>query len=395
VDAYLYNPNFKQKHGGKLGRRVSSFLGLAFFSLVSCTQGFRVDERVERSIRANQTAKTYAEWEASEDHPQAVFASLRQESQDLEEASGKLCKKLESLEDMVLTVFEVQIFSPESTDVLAGCQEKLQERLKNYYEKSYRELAQNLQVKDDTHDAQAQSQSRIKFRTLEKDLSQGAYLTHAGLPHKHVVLTFDDGPHASFTPVVLQALEDYGVRGTFFVVGNNVSRYPGLLRRMGEGGHSIGNHSMTHPCMGSVGSCKGKSVSQERAQRELIQAHQLIFRTLGWVDPFVRFPYGAHTNELRAWVQSHHTAIFSWNVDSLDWKSGQSEWEVFERTIKQLKNAGERGILLFHDIHLRTTRMLPYLLEYLSREGYTVVSLRAEQKDLLNSHPFLQQPIKP
>src|SRR5690606_16810957 len=64
---------------------------------------------------------------------------------------------------------------------------------------------------------------------------------------KQVALTFDDGPHPVNTPQVLDILKEYGVKGTFFVTGNNAERYPALIKRIVDEGHTLGNHTFGHP----------------------------------------------------------------------------------------------------------------------------------------------------
>ena len=71
--------------------------------------------------------------------------------------------------------------------------------------------------------------------------------SHGAREEKYVALTFDDGPHPRYTPKILEILEEYGIKATFFVVGVNAENYPDTIEKVIKAGHEIGNHTYSHP----------------------------------------------------------------------------------------------------------------------------------------------------
>jgi len=414
-------------------------LGLVVPSVMACSQGFKIDENVKSAIDSNFAAIDYASWTLSANHPDRLFETLRNEIQkgrDVIAVSVELCQSLESISDQALMLFEKQIFELKNERLLRPCLESLKEKLDQRHLKTREEFKrQGFATLDNNQDrfnglesspaqaapareaeirrieeprssdpdlevttSSAVTISRaiqIQFKILKRDFSTGPRLVDGGLPHKHVALTFDDGPHPSFTPMITRALEDRGVRGQFFMLANNVKIHQDLARRIADRGHSIGNHTVTHPCLGGVNQCRGeRRVGFEAGVREIVNAHRILFDVLGAVDPIFRFPYGASTPELRQFLRANQIADFFWNIDSNDWKANQTNGDVLNRTMAQV-NQQQKGILLFHDIHRRTAEMIPELLRRLALESYTVVILAPSDETLRFRHPFLDGSYKP
>lgn len=133
----------------------------------------------------------------------------------------------------------------------------------------------------------------------------------AGAPAA-ISLTFDDGPHPLYTPLVLEALARWNVRGTFFIVGELAVQYPELVRRIVEEGHSLGNHTWTHS--------EPSRTSMTQFLEEVNKTHQWL-REQGFpVSRWVRPPKGELTcGKLHGLIKAGY-GIALWNIDPKDYR---------------------------------------------------------------------------
>ncbi|MDE6286270.1 MAG: polysaccharide deacetylase family protein [Muribaculaceae bacterium] len=173
---------------------------------------------------------------------------------------------------------------------------------------------------------------------------------------KVVYLTFDDGPVPEVTPWVLETLARYGVRATFFMVGDNVRRNPGLLRQVHAAGHSVGNHTMHH--------LQGLHTSTRRYLRDISEASALIGSRL------FRPPHGImRRGQLRALRRRFD--IIMYDVVTRDYSSKLTAARVL-RNLRRYTRPG--SIIVFHDSIKAQPRMqavLPAAIEWLLEQGYT------------------------
>ena len=179
---------------------------------------------------------------------------------------------------------------------------------------------------------------------------------NGGLAAGQVALTFDDGPHAGLTPLVLDTLQRYGVRATFFVIGRNAAAHPDLVRRILAEGHSVGTHSWSHPFL--------TSLNDEQARGEIARAQDAVQGIDPGGLPFFRLPYGAGLRKasLLKVVADLGLYNFYWNMDPNESNADETPAALLGRCLKELKR--ERGgTLLLHDTHRGTAAMLPDLLE--------------------------------
>lgn len=181
---------------------------------------------------------------------------------------------------------------------------------------------------------------------------------------KQVWLTFDDGPGPD-TMAVLDLLEQYEARATFFFIGENVSTFsdlPGLRERLKAGGHQVGNHSWSHPNF--------LFLESEPTRREVERAQCLLDETFPEsVAPIFRPPFGYRTEDLFAHLQTAALSAIGWSVNSLDFLSGPAD-DVVSRV---LERTSPGSILLFHDgpgERPRTRQALPQILSSLRAQGY-------------------------
>jgi peptidoglycan/xylan/chitin deacetylase (PgdA/CDA1 family) len=179
-----------------------------------------------------------------------------------------------------------------------------------------------------------------------------------------VALTFDDGPHATLTPKLLDLLAARNLKATLFVVGQNAAEYPEILKRAVREGHEIANHSWSHPNLGKM--------SDEGVRRELQKTDDAIVAATGKRPTLMRPPYGSLTAAQKRWIHDEFGyRIIIWDVDPLDWKRpGPSV--VTARILKESK-AG--SIILVHDIHPPTLEAMPGTFEQLVRKGFKSVTV--------------------
>jgi peptidoglycan-N-acetylglucosamine deacetylase len=177
-----------------------------------------------------------------------------------------------------------------------------------------------------------------------------------------VALTFDDGPNNKYTPQILEILNQYNVKGTFFVLGEQVRQHPEVLRRVADEGHEIGNHSFSH--------AQFNRSSEAKVREELVSTQDAIRAVLGYVPKLMRPPYGAYRDSNLALFEELGLSVVLWSVDTYDWKR---KGEAIIRTVdRQTKNG---SIILLHDRKSETVRVLPQIIEGLRSRGYKLVTV--------------------
>ena len=187
------------------------------------------------------------------------------------------------------------------------------------------------------------------------------------LAPREVVLTFDDGPWPGTTERVLDALAARQTRATFFLIGRNAAAAPHLVRRIIAEGHTIANHSMTHPWT-------MRTISHERALADIRAGEAAITAAAGRAPaPFFRFPGFADTPALLDALTAERRIVLGADLWASDWNP-MSPTAQLQLVMHRLRQA-QRGILLFHDTKAQTAAMLPDFLRRLAEERYRVVHL--------------------
>lgn len=185
-----------------------------------------------------------------------------------------------------------------------------------------------------------------------------------------VVLTFDDGPHKTLTPPILEVLAAHCTKATFFMVGRRALHHPEVVRDVARRGHTIGTHTWTHQDQAKI--------TPEEAKAELELGISGVQRALGQpAAPFFRFPYLSDPGASQAHLRARNTGMFSIDVDSYDFKT-RSPTVVIRNVMQQLTAKG-RGIILFHDIQPSTAGALNQLLVEMKAKGFRVVHIVPRQ----------------
>jgi peptidoglycan/xylan/chitin deacetylase (PgdA/CDA1 family) len=175
-------------------------------------------------------------------------------------------------------------------------------------------------------------------------------------PEEHAVyLTFDDGPIPESTPFILDTLREFGVKATFFMVGENVERYPDLYRRIVEEGHQVGNHTYNH--MGSLRHYIVTYYNNVEKANELIHSH--LFRP----------PHGWMRWDQYLWLKRKYRIVM-WDLVTRDYSKWIDERDIVRNVIRYTRNG---SIITFHDSLKSIEKLktaLPKSLDFLKREGY-------------------------
>ena len=186
----------------------------------------------------------------------------------------------------------------------------------------------------------------------------------ANVEGRYCALTFDDGPHPTLTPKLLDILAERNIRCTFYVVGPLVRTYPAIMKRMVAEGHEVANHTMTHRDI--------RHISVDRMKTELGDCHKLLVDITGQTPLTFRPPGGGYNDRLMKIIYDDlGYSTFIWTVDTNDWRR-----PGVDVVTKRLINGASPGaILLCHDIHAPTIEAIPAAVDGILKKGYTFVTV--------------------
>ena len=193
------------------------------------------------------------------------------------------------------------------------------------------------------------------YTTTENSLNQTAGRTSVTkVEAPRVALTFDDGPNARYTPLLLE-----GLHATFFLLGENIPENEELLLQMQKDGHLIGCHTWSHVQLDKI--------SPSSANREILKTNSLIYHITGTYPTCLRPPYGAWKKDLELPVTM--LPVF-WDVDTLDWQSQNPE-NILDIV---RKNVQDGSIILMHDSYDSSVRAALAITDELTEKGYDFVT---------------------
>ena len=198
-----------------------------------------------------------------------------------------------------------------------------------------------------------------------------AYQNYESKRHeKMVALTFDDGPDAKTTPQALDILKKYGVKATFFMLGQNVVSNPDIVKRVKNEGHQIGIHTWDHPVL--------TKLPMETVKKEIFDTQTAIYNVVGIKPTITRPPYGAINSTIQNAIDQ---SFIMWNVDSLDWKTRNTK-----AIMQEVSKTQPGSIILMHDIHQTSIDAIPSVIQYLQNNGYTLVTVDELLEGQLEPH---------
>lgn len=176
-------------------------------------------------------------------------------------------------------------------------------------------------------------------------------------------ISFDAAWGNEDTQQLIDILARYGIKTTFFVVGQWVDKYPESVRALHEAGHEIMNHSNTH--------AHYNSLSAQEIIDDINACNDKIEAITGVRPTLIRCPYGEYDDHVIAAIRSIGMEPIQWDTDSLDWKD-LSAAEITKRVTSKVQSG---SICLFHNAALHTPEALPSILEFFKQNGYTVVPI--------------------
>ncbi len=185
-----------------------------------------------------------------------------------------------------------------------------------------------------------------------------------GREDKRIALTIDAAWDADKTPFILDTLDKYNVKATFFLCGVWVKQYPDCVKEIARRGHEIGNHSLTHPHMSRMDAIQ--------IQKELSDLDDMLQELTGKRSTLFRAPFGEYNDTV---IRAAHEAgyeVIQWSRDTVDWKADRSEQTILDGVLKKLRSG---DIILCHNNGYRIETYLPVLLETAQKEGYTFVTV--------------------
>lgn len=233
-------------------------------------------------------------------------------------------------------------------------------------------------IKTEDQDGSAAADETENTDELEILGGAGLIETEAENPDKEgdadqpmIALTFDDGPYTSVTNRILDVLEEYEVKATFFVVGSRLDFYSDTLKRIEETGCEIGNHTYSHRNLNEL--------DAEGIKEEINSTQELLNSYVTGAGRLVRPPYGNANETVQAAVKA---PMINWSLDSEDWKSRDAD-AVIQMVLEHVQDG---DIILMHDLYEATAEAVEYLVPELVARGYrllTVSELFAEKNQEL------------
>ena len=181
--------------------------------------------------------------------------------------------------------------------------------------------------------------------------------------NKVIALTFDDGP-GPYTAHLLDILDQYGAKATFFLIGSKVSGQASIVRSIQARGHQLGNHSWSHPEL--------PKLPVDQIASEIDRTNEAIRQATGITPSILRPPYGAVNGVVLEQLRLRGMSSILWSVDTRDWADRNSQI-VCSRAV-----AGARpgAIILMHDIHQTSVGAVPCILSALKQQGYSFVTVQ-------------------
>lgn len=189
------------------------------------------------------------------------------------------------------------------------------------------------------------------------------------LKDHEVVLTFDDGPDPKRTRAVLDQLDEECAKATFFLLGQQASRYPAMVREINARGHSIGSHTWSHANLVNL----NDTAAKDQVQR----GQEAVNAALSSVDKrsvMFRFPYVATTPDLSGQVRDMGLLEVGVTADGADWTRISPEAAI-DLVFQKLALSGNKGVVLLHDPFDRSDVRTALLLSRLKQDGYRIVAL--------------------
>lgn len=206
------------------------------------------------------------------------------------------------------------------------------------------------------------------------------YASNTRLPQ--IALTFDDGPYPPHTSEILAILQKYGVKATFFCIGQSIVAHPDIVKEAYAAGHLIANHSWSHANMSAL--------SSSRIISEITWTSEAIEQIIGVKPRFFRPPYGAFNSQVLKQADRLGLTTVIWDVRATDWSR-----PGVDLIISRILNRSTQGsIILLHDgrgDRSQTVAALPPIIEGLQQRGFSFVTLEQMMMGLDSALPMIRR----
>ncbi|MCM3785044.1 polysaccharide deacetylase [Neobacillus mesonae] len=203
-------------------------------------------------------------------------------------------------------------------------------------------------------------------------------IKYKGNVEKTVYITFDDGP-SKYTDDILDVLQQYNVKATFFMIGSEIHKYPDEVKRLTEEGHYPGMHTMSHDYHRLY-----KSGGSANFLNEVSQEQDIIHELTGYRPELVRAPFGSAPQideAFRKDIADSGYKLWDWTIDSLDWDLPGKPKQILANVKHNVHKDME--VILFHEKE-QTLEALPDVIRYLKRMGYQIEVYNPDQHFVLN-----------
>ena len=202
---------------------------------------------------------------------------------------------------------------------------------------------------------------------------------------KVVYLTFDDGPIPELTTWILDTLDRYDVKATFFMINGNMQAYPEQVKNIVENGNTAGFHSVSHDIH--------KLYVSKTSAKEEFDTNQATFKKItGQTSKVIRLPFGSKPYTPRAsynaLVDSGYK-LWDWTLDTEDWRSTSSQ--IMEN-VKKYSSGSDNVVLLMHE-RKQTVEILDEMIKYLKSEGFEILPIKQsdEARNYWNGKLFSEE----
>ena len=180
---------------------------------------------------------------------------------------------------------------------------------------------------------------------------------------KMIALTFDDGPHPKYTPLVLDVLKKHNARATFFMVGERAEKLPEIVLRTSLEGHSIGNHTYNHTEL--------TRLNDRGIISQISRTNKAIEGITGARPVLMRPPLGARNKHIDYLIKNQNMYNIMWNVDPVDWDHKGAQL-IHNRVVNKIQSG---DIVIMHDFYPNTVIATDMILSTLKAQGYRFVTV--------------------
>ncbi|TDD11064.1 polysaccharide deacetylase family protein [Nonomuraea deserti] len=193
-----------------------------------------------------------------------------------------------------------------------------------------------------------------------EQVASGRCVPHGRRVHPRVALTFDDGPDPDHTPRLLDLLRHYHVPATFFCLGLHAAAHPRLVARVAEEGHSVGNHTWSHPYL--------PDLTRQEVLAQVDRTAEVLAGITGQVPTLFRPPFGGRNADVLGWLAQHGQTTVLWDVEAADWALPGASAIAHQ----VIRDTDFGSVVLLHDgggDRSQTIEALPLILETLMVSG--------------------------